>query len=278
MDSQVSALACNTTSGVLYTGGFFTTPSPYFTKLKSGTWAGYGSGSTGMDNYVYALAYGSSKLYAGGAFTNAGGTAVTALAQWNGTAWTAVGNFPGTLQSGGFGVRVNELICDSTGALYVSWSYYIPSGHGAQSIHTVSKWSGNTWTTLGTTNDFVSSLAVSGSTLYIGGGFTTVGSTSAKAIAKYSGNSWSALGSGLDSGWVSALVCDASGNLYVGGAFQTAGGITANNIAMYSSSGSWSALGSGTNSEVRALALDSSNNLYMGGWFTTPGNHIAVWK
>jgi hypothetical protein len=259
----------------------FSTPSTYLARyLKTTGWSS--AYSTAFDGQVYALAYGSSsgnsRIYAGGDFTHANSTAVTSLAQWNGTAWTTIGNFPGTLQSGGFGVRVNALTCDSSGALYVSWQYYIPSGHGAQTIHTVSKWNGSTWTALGSTNDFVGALAVSGSTLYAGGGFTSVGSTSANAIAKYSGSSWSALGTGLSWGWVRALVCDSSGNLYVGGAFGQAGSVTANNIAMYSSSGSWSALGSGTNSEVSSLAIDSTGALYVGGGFTSPGNYIAVYK
>ena len=43
----------------------------------------------------------------------------------------------------------------------------------------------------------VSALAVSGSTLYAGGDFTTAGGSAANYIAQWDGSSWSALGSGI---------------------------------------------------------------------------------
>ena len=42
-------------------------------------------------------------------------------------------------------------------------------------------------------------LAVSGSTLYAGGDFTTAGGNAANYIAQWNGSSWSALGSGMNS-------------------------------------------------------------------------------
>ena len=45
----------------------------------------------------------------------------------------------------------------------------------------------------------VSALAVSGSTLYAGGDFTTAGGDTANYIAQWNGSSWSALGSGMNS-------------------------------------------------------------------------------
>ena len=44
----------------------------------------------------------------------------------------------------------------------------------------------------------VYALAVSGSTLYAGGGFTTAGGSAANYIAQWNGSSWSALGSGMN--------------------------------------------------------------------------------
>ena len=68
----------------------------------------------------------------------------------------------------------------------------------------------------------VVALAVLGTDLYAGGGFTTAGGSAAHYIAKWNGSSWSALGSGMN-GWVSALAVLGS-DLYVGGDFTTAGG------------------------------------------------------
>ena len=44
----------------------------------------------------------------------------------------------------------------------------------------------------------VCALAVSGSTLYAGGNFTTAGGVPANSIAKWNGSAWSSLGSGMD--------------------------------------------------------------------------------
>jgi len=125
-------------------------------------------------------------------------------------------------------------------------------------------------------NDWVSDLAVSGTTLYVSGNFTKVGGVSANGIAKWDGTKWSALGSGIDG--ISVLAVSGT-TLYAGGKFTTAGGTPANNIARWDGT-KWSALGSGLNDWVSALAV-SATTLYAGGYFTTAGgvsaNHIAKW-
>ena len=121
-------------------------------------------------------------------------------------------------------------------------------------------------------------LAVSGSTLYAGGLFTTAGGAAANHIAAWNGSAWRALDSGLI-GWVAALAVSGS-TLYAGGLFTAAGGTPADNIAAWNGS-AWSALGSGANDRVQALAVNGST-LYAGGDFTmaggAPANHIAAWN
>ena len=89
---------------------------------------------------------------------------------------------------------------------------------------------------------YVYALAVSGTNLYAGGGFTTAGGVSAKYIAKWDGSAWSALGSGM-----SGTLCRCAGgerdNLYAGGYFTTAGGMAANNIAKWDGSAGRPGLG-----------------------------------
>jgi hypothetical protein len=102
----------------------------------------------------------------------------------------------------------------------------------AAALKSVRKWNGSSWSALGSgMNSYVRTLAVSGSDLYAGGGFTTAGGIAATNIAKWNGSSWTALGSGISSppdypyygGVVYALAVSGS-NLYAGGRFTTAGG------------------------------------------------------
>ena len=76
-------------------------------------------------------------------------------------------------------------------------------------------------------------LAVSGGTLYAGGGFTEAGTNAAKCIAQWNGSSWSALGSGISGVTYPAVDALAvSGNtLYAGGGFTKAGTNAANYVA-----------------------------------------------
>jgi hypothetical protein len=136
----------------------------------------------------------------------------------------------------------------------------------------VVRWDGNTWSRLGPTltsglDGPVEALAVSGSTLYVGGEFTKVNSSpfqsgvTANNVSRWNGTSWSPLQSGVDS-IVSSLAISGS-DLYVGGHFDTASGIPAKGIAKWDGS-AWSAIGSGFDGSVSAL-LVSGSDLYVGG-------------
>src|SRR5439155_23263135 len=94
----------------------------------------------------------------------------------------------------------------------------------------IAQWNGGTWSSLGLGMDhYVLALAVAGSGLYAGGGFTHAGGRAANYIAKWNGSSWSALGSGMNN-LVYALAVSGS-DLYAGGVFTTAGGKAADCVA-----------------------------------------------
>ena len=220
---------------------------------------------------VYALAVSGSTLYAGGYFTTAGGIAANYIAQWNGSSWSALGS--GWMeQPGVYALAVS-------GSTLYAGGYFTTAGGSAANY--IAQWNGSSWSALGSgmggddgdEYPYVLALAVSGSTLYAGGSFTTAGGITANDIAQWNGTSWSALGSGMGSDFsfatVYALAVSGS-TLYAGGDFTTAGGIPANDIAQWNGS-SWSALGSGMNSDVDALAV-SGSTLYAGGDFTTAGS------
>lgn len=125
-------------------------------------------------------------------------------------------------------------------------------------------------------NGDVYSLAVSGTDLYVGGAFTSVGGIPATNIAKWNGTAWSALGKGINS---SVRVLAVNGpDLYAGGSFKFAGGVQANGIAKWNGE-TWSALGEGVNNgsiiaEISDLAV-SGTDLYVGGSFTKAGGVLA---
>ena len=275
-------------SGNLYIGGQFTVvgslPANRIAKWNGNAWSGLG---TGMNSDVYALAVSGTTLYAGGTFTTAGGTAAKFIAQWNGSAWSALGT--------GMNNDVYALAVNGT-TLYAGGTF--TAAGGVANTACIAKWSGSAWSALGTggmggagadaNGPYVTALAVSGTTLYAGGDFTTAGGVAANYIAKWSGTAWSALGAGISTAgsdgsgpYVAALAVSGS-TLYAGGDFTTAGTVTANSIAQWNGT-AWTALGTtpGMDGEVESLAV-SGSTLYAGGNFTTAGgvaaSAIAKWN
>jgi len=225
-----------------------------------------------MNDIVYALAWDGSSLYAGGAFTTAGGTTANRIARWDGTSWIPLGT--------GMNGNVRVFAYDGTN-LYAGGQF---TNAGGTTANRIARWDGAAWSTFGSgMNGSVFSLVLDLPNIYAGGSFTTAGGTSANRIARWDGASWTPLGSGMDS-TVWSLLKDGT-NLYAGGFFTTAGGVTVNHIARWNGT-TWSALGSGMNDAVFAMILDESNNpysnLYAGGWFNIagnkPSNHIARWR
>ena len=133
------------------------------------------------------------------------------------------------------------------------------------------------WFTLPGVPSFTSSadvLALSGTDLYVGGGFRDAGGVPNTAyIAKWNGSSWSSLGPGLNASVYAMVV---SGNdLYVAGNFTDAGGnANADYIAKWNGT-TWSALGPGLNNYVRELIANGSD-IYVGGAFTDAGGNTSA--
>jgi hypothetical protein len=237
-------------------------------------WQVLNSGIPGANGIVLSIAYDISngKLYVGGEFSAIGTVFAKNIAQWDGSAWSALGS--------GLDRWANDLTVSGTD-LYVGGGFTTAGGNAANYI---ARWNGSAWSTLGSgLNDEVSALAVSGSDLYVGGQFTTAGGNSANYITKWDGSAWSSLGSGLNND-VYALAVSGS-SLYVGGKFTIAGGNSANYIAKWEGS-AWSSLGSGLSgdwdyTDVSALAV-SGSDLYVGGHFFVAGgseaNGIAKWN
>jgi hypothetical protein len=293
MEDQVKALAVSGSN--VYAGGSFHaaggTAASLVAKWNGSGWSALGSGisapasSPYFGGGVYALAASGDDLYAGGYFNTAGGTLVTNIARWNGSAWSSLG----WAQSGAV-----YALAVSGSNLYIGGIFGAADGSVPNHL---ARWNGSSWMPLGagvSWNGNVTALAILGSYLYAGGNFIAAGGQPATNVARWNGSSWSAVGLGISApsgspyygGAVSALAV--SGNdLYAGGAFPTAGGAPATNIAKWDGT-NWSALGSGVggryyasfNPSVYALAA-AGPELYVGGSFTmaggSPATNIAKW-
>ena len=224
MNGSVTALAVSGTN--LYAGGYFTTAGGLVASnvacWNGSTWSALGLGMRGpaifSSSYVLSLAVSGTNLYAGGYFTTAGGLAVSNVACWNGSAWSALG-----LGMNNYGY-VQALAVSGT-RLYAGGTFITAGGIDAKYI---ASWDGSAWSPLGSgmSGEFgsgpVYALALSGTTLYAGGGFTNAGGTSANYLARWNGSAWTALGSGANAA-VKALSVSGS-NLYAGGNFSIVGG------------------------------------------------------
>jgi len=310
-DVYVGGCFANVTdsSGFLFQAG-------YIAKFNGTNWSALGSNGLGgpaLNNCVYAIAVdGSGNVYAGGAFTNvtnAGAPLPAAdyVAKFDGTNWSALGAGNGGDGSLNSIVRALAVIGPDVyaggsfdtvynGAVVNYWAGYI------------ARYNGGTWYNLSSDGDAgpslsesVYALAVSGTDLYVGGGFANViddGSplNAADYIARWDTDSqaWLALGSGLSgdgslNNYVLSLAVRGS-DVYAGGIFTDVnnGGTAipeADNIAKFDGTG-WSALGSdgggdgsidgpSNSTTVNALAVNSGH-LYAGGRFWNVNNNGTV--
>lgn len=176
---------------------------------------------------------------------------------------------------------VNAIVVDGSGNAYIGGDFTGASSGAV--LNYIAKWNGSSWTSLGTgMSGSVRSLALSGSTLYAGGGFSEAGGVAAIGVAKWNGSSWSALGV---EGNVNAVAVTSDGKVYVGGLLNMVGDSTLLNIARLSG-GVWSSIGDlgGTGTVLTMTA--SGTSLYIGGSFggvdgpvnSVTASNIALWN
>lgn len=243
----------------------------YIIGRVNGTWQALGSG---MNDEVLAIAFGlDKKLYAGGGFTTAGGTNVQYVAQWDGSAWSAVG---GTATD----ADVYCFAIDPAGGFYMGGNF--TSCPDATAANRIAYWdgtsgSGVTWYALGTgLNGICRALVLDQSGIvYAGGNFTTAGGTTVNYIGKWDGSTWATVdGTSCDQA-VYALCIGPDGRLYAGGDFTTApDGTSASRVAVFDGT-SWAALGAGLSDTCQALYFGSDGYLYAAGRFATAGGVAA---
>lgn len=303
--SYLYALAVAGTS--LYLGGDFTAYKGVANSANSvakldlitgaidTTFSPVGATANGFNGTVSALTASGASLYIGGSFTAYKGVANSAnyLAKINLTTGVIDTTFsPVGVSSNGFNNGVSALTASGT-SLYAggSFSAYKGVANSAINLAKLDLTTGAIDTTFSpvgvNANGFggssVTSLAISGTSLFVGGAFTTykgvVGSTN--RIAKLNLTTGAidttflnagSTNNGFDSGVVYTVFASGS-NLYVGGNFTNYGGQSANRIAKldattYALDTTFSPSASnGFNNAVNALVI-SGTSIYVGGNFT----------
>ena len=273
---------------VALTTGASATPGP-------GGWDNLGTGATpttaALNGAVYA--YNSSApgvLYAGGAFTDAGGNAnADSIASWDGTKWASLG--PSGLNGGVFAIAYYA------GKVYAGGVFTNAGGNANADFLAV--WDGTSWGTVcaspgSAINGNVLALQVIGSTLYIGGTFTDGAAIKSAdyllACDLNTGAPRSTVAADGDfAGPVYALTADSRGLLYAGGGFINLARIpAADKVASFDGS-AWHAMGSGTGPGggavtdfVRSLAANGTD-VYIGTDSTdvagiAQADHVAKWN
>ena len=333
---MVEAIAVN--NNQVFIGGQFASVSGVKARniavYSGGAWHAVGGGTNGE---VATLAVAGGYLYAGGSFSTAGGASTGApVARWKlGTSfgstagWSALGPVFGagsvtSLAFDGSWVILGGNLADcvpnspcnngtSTGTVpcetasgydingLIMWNttnpgtWYYPFGCG------VTAGSGAT-----ATPGDVTSLLLSGTTLYVGGSFDHAGITGASpnqvaamniasldlSVLNSTKTKWSKLGTGVGNdanGDSVGSLSTTGGILYAGGSFGSAGGVPATGVAQWNiAAPGWSSLGSGLGcvsgdcTFTYANAVDATaSGIYVTGNFGIAGvqgsDSFALW-
>ena len=231
------------------------------------------------------------KLLAGGSFTQIGGQAISLLASYDGSAWSAIGTglpltivwsvvqLPnGEIFAGGNDGATGVIARHSGGA----WSSTLTGS--ASCCHValapngtlccingtgVYRWDSPNWTPIGPSivNAFLRIHADADSNFYVAGSFT-VFPGAGQYFIKWDGSTWSTPDT---PGFNGACIAMGSGggNVYVGGVFT----VPAARIAQFDGA-AWSAMSTGLNAESYSIGVDSAGVVYAGGTHT---NKLARW-
>jgi len=274
-NSWVFSLAVS--ESTVYVGGFFNSIGGQTRNGIAAMDAATGNASAWNPNasggfpnsIVFALAVSGSTVYAGGKFTSIGGqnrNRIAALdaATGNATDWNPNPN----------GISVSALTVSGS-TVYAGGDFTNIGGQERNGIAALDPSTGLATAWDPKANNFppssVGALAVSGSTVYAGGFFTSIGGQDRNRIAALDATTGVATAWNPNpNGGVGTLVVSGS-TVYVGGSFTNIGGQDRNRIAALNvATGNATAWNPDANFSVRALTV-SGSTVYAGGEFSTIG-------
>ncbi len=276
--------------GQLVAAGLFSAaggqPVSNIARWNGTSWQPLGTGIVGAGPLpgVRALIVHNLGLIAAGAFTSAGGQAMSNIARWDGASWSPLG--------AGVDGSVNSL-AGHNGSVIVGGDF---DSAGGQPANDIARWDGAAWSALGAgiggpgDLDHVSRLHVYKGLLIAGGKFASAGGVAAQNIAAWNPTTtqWSAVASGggaLD-GEITALQED-EGELVAAGHFYTPQKVI--NVVRRAGA-AWEPMGSGVVLYHPAVGVHSGTGLLLvsyrddpilAGHFThvggVPASNIARW-
>jgi hypothetical protein len=176
--------------GDLYAAGSFSvaggTPAYIIARWDGTAWSALGSGLSTTIHYAYvrSLATHDGALFAGGAFTLAGGAPAGNIARWDGTSWSALGT--GVEAPGVSGSPYAEVwaMTSYNGQLVVTGDFM---SAGTVAASGIARWNGSGWSSLGSGLDWGAlALVSSGTQLSAGGYFENAGGKPSRFIASWS--------------------------------------------------------------------------------------------
>ena len=254
--------------------------------------------AVGAQNTIYGLAMSTNRmLYAGGAFTNIGGSNCFRIARYDGANWSGMGG--GVTQF----ANANCVAASSNGIVYAG-GYF--TNIGGVNTRAVGKWNGSAWEAMGdysdpnqkglffapTVNGYVNTIcAASNGEVYAGGYFTNTNYRYWLGyVSKWDGAAWTNMQDGFRN-VVNCMVEGQDGTIYAGGSFTNWGGAISNqyNVSYVSKwdGTAWTNVGLGLNNRLTCMTVAPDGTLYAGGWFTnaapndsgivSPARYVAKW-
>jgi hypothetical protein len=243
----------------------------YLAKIDSATGLVNTSWNPGVNGYVYAITGSGNNIYVGGNFTQLGGLTRTSLGAVNATSG-ATTTFDPVIQNNGGAGYVYALTIDTSNILYVGGAFTTAksaarnnaAAFGITGTGALQTWNPNT-------NGTVNALAKSGTTIFIGGNFTTINGGTARNYLASVNTAGTALAFNPNMNWYVNELTISGNNLYAGGQFTTVNnGATARSyLASYNlTTGNLNTWNPVSNSYIFGLGA-ANDTVYIGGYLTT---------